>query len=250
MYFQHYTGEIRWMRLTDRGWVGGDDTTVVVSNAKNGTPISAVSYVLDNVSTWHIFYINDSNFVNQKSNSNMSNLWVDGPLNDLDLVALDADQPATPGPPSTTITYLMLVDAQNTLEFWWKDTNTSLATTPTHPINTWVNTSIAIAGMHPSTSLGYTNFLYAQLNASNRICGFNVSWAAEDTSFAAPGFAVAGDSVLPGLGGTHLSVSTLPTASGGDEVVVFYQVGGADITEFLRDLDGGVWSATSLSLPD
>lgn len=51
MYFQHYTGEIRWMRLTDRGWVGGDDTTVVVSNAKNGTPISAVSYVLDNVST-------------------------------------------------------------------------------------------------------------------------------------------------------------------------------------------------------
>lgn len=51
MYFQHYTGEIRWMRLTDSGWVGGDETTVVVSNARNGTPISAVSYVLDNVST-------------------------------------------------------------------------------------------------------------------------------------------------------------------------------------------------------
>lgn len=51
MYFQHFTGDIRWMRLTDSGWVGGDEATVVVSDAKNGTPISAVSYVLDNVST-------------------------------------------------------------------------------------------------------------------------------------------------------------------------------------------------------
>lgn len=87
------------------------------------------------------------------------------------------------------------------------------------------------------------------MNATNEIWGYNISWSAENTSIAGSPFALSGNSIQPGLPGTHLSVSTLPTASGGDSVVVFYQVNGTDITEFQRDLDGGVWSATTLSLP-
>lgn len=56
MYFQHHSGDIRFQRLTDRGaWVGGSESEIVASNAKNGTPLSAVAYVLNEVSQWHIF---------------------------------------------------------------------------------------------------------------------------------------------------------------------------------------------------
>ncbi|MGI4802881.1 MAG: hypothetical protein ACRYG8_54385, partial [Janthinobacterium lividum] len=49
--------------------------------------------------------------------------------------------------PDSTVTYVMLVNQQNTVEFWWKDTNTSLPTNnASHPINQWTNTSISIPG--------------------------------------------------------------------------------------------------------
>ncbi len=45
MYFQHHTGQIRSAQLaTDGTWQGGDITTVVAVDAKNGTPIAAVAY--------------------------------------------------------------------------------------------------------------------------------------------------------------------------------------------------------------
>lgn len=56
MYFQHHSGDIRWERLTSTGsWVGGSESEIVASDAKNSTPISAVAYVLNGTSTWHIF---------------------------------------------------------------------------------------------------------------------------------------------------------------------------------------------------
>jgi hypothetical protein len=43
MYFQHHTGEIRWMQLSNTGdWVGGTVSEVVAIDAKNNTPLSAV----------------------------------------------------------------------------------------------------------------------------------------------------------------------------------------------------------------
>lgn len=50
MYFQHHTGSIRQMQLRANGWQGGQESDVVVGEgiAKNGTPISAVSYALNN----------------------------------------------------------------------------------------------------------------------------------------------------------------------------------------------------------
>jgi hypothetical protein len=51
VYFQHWTGEIRSIQLTPKGeWIGGTGSEVVVSDAKNATPISAVSYSLNDTS--------------------------------------------------------------------------------------------------------------------------------------------------------------------------------------------------------
>lgn len=64
MYFQHWTGEIRYKQLTPSGqWQGGDTSTIVASDAKNNTPLSAVSYVGPGyVSTWHLFYVDNVSF--------------------------------------------------------------------------------------------------------------------------------------------------------------------------------------------
>jgi hypothetical protein len=52
LYFQHYSGSIRWQRLTpDDGWLGGTASEVVATDAKNSTPLSAVAYSLNGVST-------------------------------------------------------------------------------------------------------------------------------------------------------------------------------------------------------
>ena len=80
--------------------------------------------------------------------------------------------------------------------------------------------SIAINDLHPSSSLGYTNYLYAQL-ADETIHGYNISFDAENTAFV-PGdnFQIQG---LPGLAGTHLTVTSLSNPSGGASILAFYQ---------------------------
>ena len=55
LYYQHYTGTIRYKQLRDNDWVGGTLSEVVAFDAKNGTPISAVAYALNNVSTVCLF---------------------------------------------------------------------------------------------------------------------------------------------------------------------------------------------------
>lgn len=82
----------------------------------------------------------------------------------------------------------------------------------------------------------------------NPIQGYNISWSAENTTI------VSSDSftipLASGIPGTHLSVSALPDASGGNSLVVFYQTEGDDISQFNRDLDGGQWTTASLAIPD
>lgn len=52
VYFQHWTGDIRYMQLSSSGsWIGGGDQEVVATNARNGTPIAAVAYSMSGVST-------------------------------------------------------------------------------------------------------------------------------------------------------------------------------------------------------
>lgn len=48
LYFQHHTGDIRYMQYgTNQLWVGGTKTHTVATDAKNGTAISAVAYTLN-----------------------------------------------------------------------------------------------------------------------------------------------------------------------------------------------------------
>ena len=80
---------------------------------------------------------------------------------------------------------------------------------------------------------------------THMINGYNISWAAENTTIVqADTFAVSG---APGVPGTHLSVSAIPDSSGGDQLLVFYQTEGNDITEYTRDLIAGQW--TGLQVP-
>jgi hypothetical protein len=56
MYFQHFSGEIRWYQLTNSGeWQGGTVSEVVAVDARNNTPLSAVSYSTGDTDTWHVF---------------------------------------------------------------------------------------------------------------------------------------------------------------------------------------------------
>jgi len=93
VYYQHYTGEIRSMILeADGSW---NDAGTVSTNARNGTPISVVAFVVNDTAQWHLFFINKDNYVTERINSNTSvyqeNIWQDGPLNQLDLKASDQD---------------------------------------------------------------------------------------------------------------------------------------------------------------
>jgi hypothetical protein len=170
-----------------------------------------------------------------------------------------------------TVTYVMFVDLLNTVNFYWKDTDTNTTSTESHPINVWTNcksnpscseskiycmtptnnsptASISIPNVNPSTSLGYTNYFYTQMADTNAIMGYNISWNAENTSIVDKDtFTVGGD---PGLPGTHLSVTALPNQSGGDDINVFYQTVGDDVTEYTRDLEVGQWSEVNIDIPD
>ena len=106
---------------------------------------------------------------------------------------------------------------------------------------------VKIPNVHPATSLGYTNYLYAQMADSHMLNGYNISWAAEKTRIISKdNFTVEGE---PGLGGTHLSVSSIPNTDGGSNVIVFYQVEGDDITEYTRDLIAGPWGLVDIQIP-
>ncbi|KAF2683222.1 hypothetical protein K458DRAFT_340129 [Lentithecium fluviatile CBS 122367] len=329
VYFQHFSGEIRSIQLTPKGeWIGGSKSEVVVSDAKNATPISAVSYSLKGTSVWHIFYISEDGFVRQKQNSNSTNIWEDGPLNELNLTTYDApnvglqacwygnyygDSDASKFPtrdgdnntipfnasthgmhlwypadentfkqygwyegqdqwleqhtwtgmnahagvgcfswgPGTT-TYAMMVDTQDTATVWWKDTNVNASSTSEHPINTWENvTDFSIPNVYPSTSLGFTEYLYAQMR-DGTIMGHDIDWEAEKTRrIEANMFTVGGSQgAVPGLKGTHMSVTAVEDQSGGTSLYVFYQTRGDDLSVFTRDIKGGQWTQGELPIPD
>ncbi|THY23556.1 hypothetical protein D6D00_06143 [Aureobasidium pullulans] len=93
LYFQHHSGSIRWQRLTpNNGWLGGSASEVVATDAKNSTPLSAVAYSLNGISTWHLFYVDNSNRLREKINSNATNIWEEGSLTGENHLVLDADQ--------------------------------------------------------------------------------------------------------------------------------------------------------------
>jgi hypothetical protein len=155
-----------------------------------------------------------------------------------------------------TTTYAMMANRANNVEFWWKDTNTTTNSTERHPINSWQNaTSASIRSVHPITSLGFTTYFYAQM-ADRSFKGYNVSYAAENTTFVEDKTFTITSPAGPayGLGGTHLTVTSYQEKQGNqtlwDSLYVFYQTEGDDITAFTRNIAGGEWSSGKLTIPD
>jgi hypothetical protein len=106
---------------------------------------------------------------------------------------------------------------------------------------------VEIPNVNPSTSLGYTNYFYLQLD-DNTINGYNISWAAENTTILPDSQFVVADTA--GISGTHLSVTALPDTGGGNSILVFFQTIGNDITEYTRDWLAGQWTSLNIDIPD
>ena len=169
------------------------------------------------------------------------------------------------GPGSDT--YVIFTDTDDNMRILWKELNTSLSTTPTHPVNIWQTskgpeTHVQLSAtdltkgdvkvpVYQNTSIGYTNYLYAQ-NSNLTFSGYNITWASENTSVAlndpAQNFVVSNGE--KGLPGSHLTLTALPDSSGGDSLLVFYQTNGSDITEFVRDFNAGQWTSSTVPIPD
>lgn len=84
--------------------------------------------------------------------------------------------------------------------------------------------------------------------------GFNITYAAENTTVV-DSFAVTDPAgPVPGLGGTHLTVTAYEEKDGDTvkwgSLYVFYQTEGDDITAFTRPIKGGQWTKASLNIPD
>lgn len=73
LYFQHHTGQIRYLQLNNGDWEGGDESTIVAPAAKNGTPISAVAYALDSVT-----YVSLSFFVDISTRMRVNFVYYSG----------------------------------------------------------------------------------------------------------------------------------------------------------------------------
>lgn len=96
-------------------------------------------------------------------------------------------------------------------------------------------------------------------NADYSVSGHNISWAAENTTIfdkesgsGKDSFVISENTGKPskGLPGTHLTVTALPTKSGGANEFVFYQTDSSNITEFSRDLSPGKgWFSSSVVIP-
>ena len=154
-----------------------------------------------------------------------------------------------------TTTYAMMNNPSNSVEIWWKDTNETVPSTSTHPVNSWTNaTKGAIANVYPSTSLGFTTYFYAQME-DRTIKGFNVTFDAENTTYVDDESFLITDPAGPvmGLGGTHLTVTAYAEDRDGakwDSLYVFFQTEGDDITAFTRGLTAGQWTRGELEIPD
>ena len=106
--------------------------------------------------------------------------------------------------------------------------------------------SVAFPNVDDSASLGFTKYLFAQDMNDLSIKGYDLQFAAENTTIGnSAAFIVQGK---PGLPSTGLNTIAQP-GQGGDDVLVFYQTNGTYVSEYKRSLDGGTWSSTNVQIP-
>ena len=96
--------------------------------------------------------------------------------------------------------------------------------------------------------LSFHGNLYARMAETGVVQGWNISFAAENTSIE-PSFlsTVSGPSSIPG---THLDVWSYPSGGRADEVIVLYQTQGDDITFSSGSVSSGQWNRTTARIPE
>ncbi|KAF2703845.1 hypothetical protein K504DRAFT_485591 [Pleomassaria siparia CBS 279.74] len=95
LFFQHHTGGLRRMAYgVDQKWDGGNASTTIATDVKNGSAISIVQYYedfgLENCTAHiHLFYISQDNLMKQKIWSNETDKWDEGIVSGMNLAVYD-----------------------------------------------------------------------------------------------------------------------------------------------------------------
>ncbi|KAF2671173.1 hypothetical protein BT63DRAFT_423401 [Microthyrium microscopicum] len=307
LFYQHYTGELRWLIKANDDW-SGSPQYVVATDAKNATPISTVILPLNgSYAKWHVFYIDKNNYIRERiRETSNDDKWTDGPLNDLQLIALDfphisfasmycawlgsgkdegiqlfyasdnytiqeVDWVASTGNWNKTgsisanghigigsytwdsthsLIYLMVGNHNNELNILWKDMNSSVTATPTHPVKTWTNSSVVIPGLYSSSSVAWNNILMQQMS-NGSVIGSNVTLDAENTRLI-PGSSF--ELPTKPLLGSQIWIWEFNAAIKPQELTVIDQINGSDLTAttmiFGSQSGIGNLSGTAIDIPE
>jgi hypothetical protein len=93
VFFQHQSGEIRRMSVDSNGhWTGGDHSTIVTQDAKDGSPVSVFSNTDGGIHSFYFYFIASNNQVRERIGTQDGNgavIWREGPLSSQNVVALD-----------------------------------------------------------------------------------------------------------------------------------------------------------------
>lgn len=99
----------------------------------------------------------------------------------------------------------------------------------------------------PSTGLSFHSNLYGKSLDSGQVQGWNITFSAENTTTGSTTLSnVFGD---PAIVGSHLWTWTVPPTGEPNEVLVFYQTHGDDITVYSGNPSSGAWTPTTIPIP-
>ena len=108
--------------------------------------------------------------------------------------------------------------------------------------------STQFPAVDPNTGLSFHGDLYGKVLGSGRIQGWNVTFDAENTGITSSTLSTV-DGDLP-TGDSRLFAITVPPTGPPEEVFVFYQTQGDDITMYSGNVTSGKWTTTVLPIPD
>ena len=107
--------------------------------------------------------------------------------------------------------------------------------------------SIDFGSVDPSTGLSFRANLYGKSLQSGLVQGWNITFDAENSTTSSTTFSsVSGDISVPG---SHLCAWTIPPTGPPDEVLMFYQIDGDDITVYSGNPTNGEWTPTTIPIP-
>ncbi|MCJ1405830.1 hypothetical protein MMC11_009060 [Xylographa trunciseda] len=83
LFWQHYNGDLIFSQLLNNAWQTsalGSGNILGVQGVANGTSLGGTSYVLNNVLTWSVFYIDNTSTIQNVYKNNLTNAWTTGSI--------------------------------------------------------------------------------------------------------------------------------------------------------------------------